>query len=395
MGVSSKSSSSTTNTNNTSTSTPNVPTWGVDALQGLNGQIEGIANTDPSTFVAPASTLQNQAFTGATDLTGGWQPTNAMATGLAEGTADTAAPTTSAATAYGGIANYLNPETDAVVNTTLANFDKQAGQTTAQQEAAGALNGAFGGSRFGLQQGETAADLDAQRAQTEAQLRSSAYTDAESQAQQDANRQQTASDTNAQLSDDALNRNTTIANLLNTTANSANANNIADLTTQEGLGDDQRSITQAGATAPISLAQTVAQLLGQNQLPLLTGQTVNSSGTSNTNTTSTPSTISQIGQGIGGAVDLASLFVDPLEAASALGSSAASGGLGAFMSDCRLKRDIERVGTRPDGLGIYLFRYLWSPILYLGVMAQEVLKAKPEAVIQTPSGYLAVDYGAL
>jgi hypothetical protein len=66
-----------------------------------------------------------------------------------------------------------------------------------------------------------------------------------------------------------------------------------------------------------------------------------------------------------------------------------------FSSDRRLKRDVVRIGTRPDGLGVYLFRYIWSPILHAGVMAQEVLRVKPEAVVRMPSGYLAVNYGAL
>jgi hypothetical protein len=64
-------------------------------------------------------------------------------------------------------------------------------------------------------------------------------------------------------------------------------------------------------------------------------------------------------------------------------------------SDERLKRDVKKVGTRPDGLGVYLFRYLWSEAVHLGVMAQEVLWTKPEAVVRTPSGFFAVDYGQL
>ena len=71
-----------------------------------------------------------------------------------------------------------------------------------------------------------------------------------------------------------------------------------------------------------------------------------------------------------------------------------AGGIGAF-SDRRLKTDIEKIGEREDGLGVYVYRYLWSPVRFIGVMAQEVLKVKPEAVIHTPSGYMAVNYGAL
>lgn len=81
---------------------------------------------------------------------------------------------------------------------------------------------------------------------------------------------------------------------------------------------------------------------------------------------------------------------------SVLGAAGTAGGFGSlFSSDRRLKRDIVQIGRRPDGLAVYLYRYFWSPILHAGVMAQEVLKVKPWAVVTTPSGFLAVDYGAL
>lgn len=82
-----------------------------------------------------------------------------------------------------------------------------------------------------------------------------------------------------------------------------------------------------------------------------------------------------------------------------LGGLAGLGQAAIFASDRRLKRDIERIGTRPDGLGVYAYRYLWSPLRHIGVMAQEVLRVKPGAVVRMEggplSGYLAVNYGAL
>ena len=43
------------------------------------------------------------------------------------------------------------------------------------------------------------------------------------------------------------------------------------------------------------------------------------------------------------------------------------------VSDARLKRDIDQVATRDDGLPIYSFRYLWDDEVYVGVMAQDLL----------------------
>ena len=64
-------------------------------------------------------------------------------------------------------------------------------------------------------------------------------------------------------------------------------------------------------------------------------------------------------------------------------------------SDIRLKRDIVRVGALPGGLALYRFRYLWSDRFYVGVMAQDVLKVMPEAVITGKDGLFRVRYDLL
>ena len=57
-------------------------------------------------------------------------------------------------------------------------------------------------------------------------------------------------------------------------------------------------------------------------------------------------------------------------------------------SDIRLKDNIELVGQSPSNINIYKFNYLNDPIVYQGVMAQEV----PWASIKSDKGYLMVDY---
>jgi hypothetical protein len=68
---------------------------------------------------------------------------------------------------------------------------------------------------------------------------------------------------------------------------------------------------------------------------------------------------------------------------------------GSIASDVRLKRDIERVGELGSGIALYRFRYLWSDEVFVGVMAQEVLRIAPEAVIRESSGFMSVDYTRL
>lgn len=70
--------------------------------------------------------------------------------------------------------------------------------------------------------------------------------------------------------------------------------------------------------------------------------------------------------------------------------SAAIGGWA--MSDERLKTDKHKVGETDDGIGVYKYRFKGSPMMQMGVMAQEVEKKKPEAVMTTRSGYKAVNY---
>ena len=69
-------------------------------------------------------------------------------------------------------------------------------------------------------------------------------------------------------------------------------------------------------------------------------------------------------------------------------------------SDVRVKENIERVGTLANGLGLYEFEY--KPEFkdhpqcghgrFRGVMAQEVEKLIPEAVVTMDNGYKAVKY---
>jgi hypothetical protein len=69
-------------------------------------------------------------------------------------------------------------------------------------------------------------------------------------------------------------------------------------------------------------------------------------------------------------------------------------------SDGRLKTNVTRVGTHPQGFGLYLFDYRvdisgLEPGRQFGVIAQEVRRIAPEAVVEMANGFLAVDYERL
>lgn len=65
-------------------------------------------------------------------------------------------------------------------------------------------------------------------------------------------------------------------------------------------------------------------------------------------------------------------------------------------SDIRLKADIEPMGQR-NGQNWYKFRYVWEDpgTVHEGVMAQEVMQTRPDAVSTHPMGFYVVDYAAL
>jgi hypothetical protein len=70
-------------------------------------------------------------------------------------------------------------------------------------------------------------------------------------------------------------------------------------------------------------------------------------------------------------------------------------------SDIRLKENIKAVGYLPNGLSVYEyefkpeFKHIGGEGKHIGVMAQEVEKVMPEAVVDHPDGYKMVNYGAL
>lgn len=78
------------------------------------------------------------------------------------------------------------------------------------------------------------------------------------------------------------------------------------------------------------------------------------------------------------------------------GDNVTIGGLNLkYLSDIRLKKDISFLRKLANGLNLYKYRYLWSDIFYVGVMAQEVLNYNPDAVEFGADGYMRVNYGKI
>jgi len=64
-------------------------------------------------------------------------------------------------------------------------------------------------------------------------------------------------------------------------------------------------------------------------------------------------------------------------------------------SDLRLKEDVTPLGATANGVPLYTFRYRGQQAVYQGVMAQDVLKVRPDAVVVDAEGFYRVDYAKL
>jgi hypothetical protein len=73
------------------------------------------------------------------------------------------------------------------------------------------------------------------------------------------------------------------------------------------------------------------------------------------------------------------------------GGATGTPGFGNLFSDRRLKKNIKQIGTRPDGLNVYEFDYIWGGGRQVGLIAQEVQGVYPDAVSES-GGYLMVNY---
>ncbi len=158
-------------------------------------------------YAAPATTAAGQAQT----TLGGVSPyITAAGTGLAgagttlgtAGTDLTAAQTamggvspyitgaagltgTGAGTGAGSIASYMSPYQQQVIDTTLADFDKQAAMRQQSISDAAVAMGGYGGGREGVMQAEYQTQSDKNRAALQAQLQSQGYSQAAAARQAD------------------------------------------------------------------------------------------------------------------------------------------------------------------------------------------------------------------
>ena len=224
---------------------PFIEAAGKTYLDDLQKAIGGFKTADLSKVYGPQYTAGLGALT--QDAIGKASGLGTYAPYLQDAAALTGPMTSAQQTAY------MSPYQQQVIDTTLADFDKQTAKGIPALAADAIQAGAFGGAREGIAQAEYASDAARNRAALEAQLLNQGYTQALDQRGLDYARNMELAKQAPQLA----------------------GQEISSLTTLGGL---QQAQTQAGLTAQQQLAQqnmmqplTAAQTYGQGVTGLISG----------------------------------------------------------------------------------------------------------------------------
>jgi hypothetical protein len=293
------------------------------------------------------------------------------------------------------IASAMGPYMNQYVNMALAPQVEAQNQQFAAQDrnlnAAATSSGAFGDARAGIEAANLTNQQDIARSGLIGNAYSNAFNTAIGAGAQDVGNSLQSQMFNAQMQQAGLGRQLQGAQALQGLYGSQ----LADVASQYGLsaqaGGAQQQELQALMNVPYS------NYLAAQQYPFMTEQLLNSAvatgaGAMPASSTSTVQQPNNSGWGLLGAI-APSLFMGGTGGfgSSALGLGLSS--LGLISSDERDKEDVEDIGRLNDGQKIYRFRYKGDPsrLVHVGLMAQDVEKKHPSAVVDL-AGHKMVNY---
>jgi len=334
----------------TSTSQVSIPPDVLARYNAVNATAQQTAaqpfqqySTNPSAFVAPLTSTQQAGIAGTNAAANLAQPYYQSATGFAMAGAN---PINATPLDPSTIQQYENPYLSSVLGSTEALINQQNQQGMMGQTANAINQGYFGGDRSGIAAATLAGQQQLAAGQTYSGIASDAYNQALAAAQQ-----QQGVNLSAEQANRAAIQQTgeTLAGLGTTAQQSA----LAGAQAQLGAGQTAQQTQQAGLTALYN------QFLQQQSYPFQVAQF-----------------LANIAEGTG----------------ALSGSTTTTQQPQSIFSDERLKTDMEPIGQGFDGANIYRFRYRGDPTFRIGFSAQEIAGLHPEAVHQTPSGFLAVNY---
>jgi hypothetical protein len=266
------------------------------------------------------------------------------------------------------IAAYQSPYQQQVIDVALGDIQRQADIAQQQAQERAIRAGAFGGSRSALLEAEAARPYAEQAARTVAGLRQAGFEQAQRAAESDIARQQQMAMFAPELQ---LRARQQQAGLLG----GISAEQQARLNQLSQIGAQQQQLQQLGLQVPYEEFQR-ALAYGPQQFGLL------AAGQGTPLETVTTKQKTGLGDVLGTAAQLYGLTLLP-------------------GSDKRMKKDIKFIGKQ-KGHNIYTWNWKdeakemgWGNFPTIGVIAQEVKKYMPEAVIEDENGYYRVNYGVL
>ena len=332
----------------TSTSAVTIPPEVLARYNSVNATAQNVAQTpfqpyssNPSDFVAPVNSTQQQGINQIAGSANAAQPFFGAAAGL---TAAGAGPAN-----LGGLNTnqYMSPFMGDVYGQALAGQQLQNQQQQSNLAGQAVTAGAFGGDRANTAQANLAYQQNLANNQTNANLLNTGYQNAQNVATQQQGAQLAAQQANLARLTGAGGQLAGIGTAAQTAAQQGGQNTL-------GAGTVPQQTQQAGLTALYN------QFLQQQAYPFQTSQF-----------------LANIAEGTG----------------ALSGSTTTQTQPSSLFSDRRLKHDIKKIGKTDDGLPIYKFKYKGDPSkqIHVGFMAQDVEKVHPEAVGES-HGYKTVDY---
>lgn len=269
------------------------------------------------------------------------------------------------------ISNNMSPYMNQYVMNALApqmhQMDITNAADAARTNAAATSSGAFGDARAGIEASNTAFNQNVQREGVIGNAYNAAFNTAIGAGAQDVSNKLSAGTTDANLQETALNRSLGGAQALQ----GLQTQQLGTQTTANSLTQQDTAQKQADLTAQynnwLQAQQSQIAAQGSANQSVAAAATAMPAATSTTDAKPDNSGLALLGS-LGGA---------------------------ALLSDRRAKKDIAKIGKLKDGSNVYSFTYKADPnrTTHIGLMAQEVRRRTPGAVIKRPDGYLAVDYG--
>lgn len=274
-----------TKTSSTSTSTgtsnPIVPGYVQGPLTDYFGQVGNLLNSGQT--MAGPTPLQNQAFAGAANLGGGNGAVNDAMGGATAGMNYQPGTVTAGQLSDTDLTKYLNPYTQNVVDTTMAQLDRARQGAITQGQGSATMAHAYGGSRHGVADAETNRGFLDTAAGTIANLYNTSYNNAQNSALTDIGNRLNADQFNVNAGLQGANQRLNAASLLGQLGLNQNASQRADVTTQADLGAQQREASDPVQQRAQILAM-IRSLLGVSGSDTF-GNQIDQSGTQSGQTT--------------------------------------------------------------------------------------------------------------